>query len=50
VIKKASRNQKRITADKFRMLRKLGNGRKKAGEDLLDSWKETLKQVMRDYK
>ena len=49
-IRKATRNQKRITADKFRILRKLGNGRKRKGEELFDNWVQTLKQVMRDYK
>lgn len=48
-VRKASRKQKILAADRFRMLSKLGNGRKRAADDLLDSWMATLRDIMRRY-
>lgn len=48
-IRKATRSQKILAKQRFSMLRKLGNGRRRSADDLLDSWRETLRKIMRDY-
>ena len=47
--KKVTRSHKVRAAQQFRMLSKMGNGRKRSADDLLDSWRETLRKIVRDY-
>lgn len=48
-LKKATRQQKRLAAEQMRMLAKMGNGRRRQAEDLLDSWRETLRKIIKGY-
>jgi len=45
--RKANRSQKVRAASQLSFLRKLGNGRKRQGEDLLDSWRTILRDIMK---
>ena len=47
--KKATRKDKIEAASRFKLLRNLGNGRKRAGEELFDSWLATLREIVRRY-
>tara|TARA_R100001594_G_scaffold62118_1_gene96399 strand:- start:2343 stop:2555 length:213 start_codon:yes stop_codon:yes gene_type:complete len=47
--KSATRKDKIEAAQRMRFLRKLGNGRKRAGEELFDSWMATLRDIVRRY-
>tara|TARA_R100001129_G_scaffold8158_1_gene5931 strand:- start:634 stop:858 length:225 start_codon:yes stop_codon:yes gene_type:complete len=46
---KPTRNQKVRAAQQFRMLSKLGNGRRRDANDLMDSYMETLRRIVREY-
>lgn len=46
-MKKPTRRQKRLAADRFKTVIKLGNGRKRALDDLQDAYRTILNQIMR---
>ena len=45
--RKATRSQKKRAKDQFDFLRNLGNGRRRRADDLVDSFRTILRDIMR---
>tara|TARA_R100001086_G_C11792891_1_gene246743 strand:+ start:13 stop:174 length:162 start_codon:yes stop_codon:yes gene_type:complete len=47
LMRKATRQEKRLAKDRLNFLKNLGNGRKRAGEDLVDNFRTILRDIIR---